>query len=134
MISWVVLNGKKLPVFEQLIYINDTLWGLQKLSDGYSIYMNHNPEKKLRWIMHIYTVQDVPMKFYHDDSGYHLGEKDGNGYTNFQFPDDDKRFTSCFADKMDMSSAVPIPPEEIQKWDKEIQEMKARVPDDTITI
>jgi hypothetical protein len=119
--SWMEYQGMKVPLLEQVTVINKIFWGLQKLDDGYNIYtdfpLKNKPMKGIRCCLYINTDPKYTMEFYHDDKGNHLGTVTENGHANFPFPDEEP-FASCFADKMDMSTCRPVPPEELAELNR----------------
>ena len=112
---------QKIPVMQQVFVINNIFWGLQKLHDGYNIYtdfpLNNKPTKGIRCCIYIDIDPKYTMEFYHDNKGFHLGTVTEDGHENFPFPDEEP-FSNCFADKMDMSDARPVPPEVLAEWNR----------------
>ncbi|MGN1382511.1 MAG: hypothetical protein ACI4W2_08525 [Eubacterium sp.] len=114
-------RDRKIPILQEIVVINNIFWGLQKINDGYNIYTDfplpNKPMKGIRCCIYIDIDPKYTMEFYHDEKGHHLGTVTENGHENFPFPDEEP-FASCFADRMDMSAARPVPPEELAEWNK----------------
>jgi hypothetical protein len=114
-------RGRKIPILQQIVVINNIFWGLQKLHDGYNLYtdfpLKNKPTNGIRWCMYFYMDPKYTLEFYHDDKGFHLGTVTEDGHENVPFPDEEP-FSNCFADKMDMSAARPVPSEELAELNR----------------